>query len=639
MHSPTPPVRDSYEPTWTDAGLPLPPAQHLPASVATAVLHALRRSRLCRGIDARQLEQVADGATYATFNAGQTICHQGDSGVCLYVVAGGRVQLSVQRKGAFRMLNYVGKGDHFGELALLTDGRYSATATAMVDTQLVTIDRPHFQHLLTTAPLFAANISRSLGFQLRWETSGRTHHYRPKLVAIAHSTLQTQRLLRPLAEALARRDESIVVLTDRPHGPVADGDYAIERINPELVGDDRLRHLRARIVRLSESNDRVILDLRQQVDLTLVEILADCEVIYWLCEPNHVDTSAETLRALLTHNAAFAARVHWVWALGAGERFAPLIPSDLKLADPDFKVAVGTSSVGSARLQQGIARIVRNLSGIKLGLALSGGGARGLAHLGVLAAFDEAGIDFDLLAGTSSGALMAASYAAGFTPTDALRHFTEDLKPHWFWRHIPRGGQWYLWTMFHMGAWDSMLRRYMGDHYLEQLQLPLSIVTVDLVSGSEVVRDRGDIVNAVRESINIPLVSKPILRDGMALVDGGVLNNLPGDVLVRRGANLVVGVDVMARLSRSFAGNTPETPTEQMRLSGPLDCLLRVNEVQDKGISALRSSNLDLVIAPDAAEFPFSDFTRGVELAQRGAAAAREAIPQLKQLLAEVDSD
>lgn len=190
--------------------------------------------------------------------------------------------------------------------------------------------------------------------------------------------------------------------------------------------------------------------------------------------------------------------------------------------------------------------------------------------------------------------------------------------------------------MFRFGAWDRKLRAYAGNARLEQMRIPFSTVTVDLVAGRQVVRDRGDAVHAILESINMPTIAPPILRDGMALVDGGILNNLPGDVLAERGAALIVGVDVGARLPQKF-GKRLLRSNGKYRRPRVWETLLRVNEVQASGVNIPSTTAIDLTIAPDASAFDFADFTKGFELAEIGEAATEEAIPQLKQLIADLE--
>lgn len=601
----------------------------------------LRRSELCRGLSADEVRLIAAAVRERSVPAGEVVCRQGDSGESMFVVTRGRVKVAVERGGeTYRLLDYLGRGEHFGEMAVLTGGLRTATVAALVDTQLWELDREHFDRLLARVPGFAANLSRSLGYRLHWETSRRERRHQPALVALVNSTLRTQGLIRPLAKALVEQGDSIEVLTDRAEKWPSDGAYLIERIPTNLPLPEKAVAVHERLNQVLEHHDRVLLELTQaHVEDELPRLLAPCEEIWWLVEPRFMSSSCQNLRKMLQAEPRLASRVRLVWILPEGEPFAPIRPEGLGIGELDFKVVLCNNPQQPVRQQQhGIWRLVRHLRGTRIGLALGGGGARGLAHLGVLRALERAGIAFDLLAGTSSGALMGMSYAGGWSPDEAIEAFSEALTPGRFWRAMPGGIRWYLWTMFRMGAWDQKMRPFLGDAKFEQLQVPFATVSVDLVSGKQVVRDRGDTIHAVLESINVPIISRPILRDGMALVDGGVLNNLPGDILPERGAALVVGVDVASRLPKSFGKNTAETPTSAMRRAGPLETLLRVTEVQAYGITALRTEGVDLMITPDTSAFEFADFTRAKELAEVGEAAAEQSLPQLKQMLADLDA-
>ncbi len=178
-----------------------------------------------------------------------------------------------------------------------------------------------------------------------------------------------------------------------------------------------------------------------------------------------------------------------------------------------------------------------------------------------------------------------------------------------------------------------MLRKYLHDWRLEQLPIPFNAVTVDLVQVRTVVRRQGDAVHAILESINLPIVSKPILRDGMVLVDGGVLNNLPADVLADGGADFVVGVDVSSRVRHEFAGNRPGMPTAKMKNAGALDTLFRIFESQAHSIGSLRSRAVDFWITPDTSGFGLAEFNRTDEIAAAGAAAVSDKVSELKQRL------
>ncbi len=118
---------------------------------------------------------------------------------------------------------------------------------------------------------------------------------------------------------------------------------------------------------------------------------------------------------------------------------------------------------------------------------------------------------------------------------------------------------------YRFGQFDRMLRRYLEDWNLERLPVPCHGVTVDLVSGQAVVREQGDAVHAILESINLPVLSAPICRNGQALVDGGLVKNIPADVLVAKGCSFVIAVSVTAKMEHEFGKNRPDTPRDSMK--------------------------------------------------------------------------
>ena len=184
-----------------------------------------------------------------------------------------------------------------------------------------------------------------------------------------------------------------------------------------------------------------------------------------------------------------------------------------------------------------------------------------------------------------------------------------------------------------------MLRSYLQDWTLGQLSIPVQSVTVDLVTGKPVVRDCGDAANSILESINLPVLSKPIRRNGQVLVDGGLVNNVPADVLVRNGCNFVIAVSVTAHLEAEFAKNQPDTPTLEMSSASTLQTILRSYLVQNVNMNAIGVQPADVVIEPDVTEFGMTEFSRADELAAVGEAAARQAIPNIKNLLQQIDTE
>ncbi len=258
----------------------------------------------------------------------------------------------------------------------------------------------------------------------------------------------------------------------------------------------------------------------------------------------------------------------------------------------------------------GFERIIHQLRGIRIGVALGGGAARGMAHLGVLKVLEQNGIVIDMIAGTSAGAMTGILYASGMEPDYNAACFVRDLTPSWLFRHLPNGGYWYLLYKYRRGQFDPMLRPYLKDSRLEQLVIPVYSITVDLISGQAVVREEGDSVHAITESINLPVLSVPINRDGKALVDGGIINNVPANVLVSQGCNFVIAVSVTAQIEKEFASNRPETPTSKMKPASAIKTILRTYVVQNVNMNSVGVAPADFVIQPDMTGFDITEFTR-----------------------------
>jgi len=264
-----------------------------------------------------------------------------------------------------------------------------------------------------------------------------------------------------------------------------------------------------------------------------------------------------------------------------------------------------------------------------LGLALSGGGARGLAHIGVLKVLEREGIPIDLLAGTSMGGLVAAAYAAGMSAADleqealrmaSLRRLLPLADP-----TLPRQG------LFQGQRVVNYLSLHLGERTFDHLRIPLALVAVDLNSQRQVILRQGRVVDAVRATIAIPGLLTPVKRDGQLLVDGGVLNNLPTDVVRSMGADVVVAVDVPSNgISISRLRQHRYIPNG---LIDTLDVLWRSLMIMIAEIERyqLAQAPPDALIRPDipAGVTALTGFTRADEIIGVGEEAAIEALPHI----------
>jgi len=184
----------------------------------------------------------------------------------------------------------------------------------------------------------------------------------------------------------------------------------------------------------------------------------------------------------------------------------------------------------------------------KIGLALGGGGPRGLAHIGVLKVIEENGIPIDCLAGASMGALIGAVYAAG-VETERLEEIAlnMDLKktPLMLAPTIARS------DLIEGGRVREFIKSFVGDANIEELKIPFAAVATDINIGEEMVIDRGSVAEAVRASISVPGIFTPVRLGERFLVDGGLVNPVPISVVREMGAEAVMAVNVMVSVERN----------------------------------------------------------------------------------------
>ncbi len=370
-----------------------------------------------------------------------------------------------------------------------------------------------------------------------------------------------------------------------------------------------------------------------------MRFLSYVDIALWCIRPQDANAAVHLLKGLEKSIPKWRDKIRIVWLLDANAPIAPYVPELYELAERDFKLTFDAPGANQGSLlQHGFERIVHHLRGIQIGLALGGGAARGMAHLGVLKALEQHGIYIDMLAGTSAGALTGTVYAAGLDPDYIIHCFKTDLQPSWFFRQLPGGGYWYLLYKYRRNQFDPMLRKYLDRAKMEQLILPMFAISVDLVEGEPLVREVGDAAISVLESINLPPLSLPIIRSGQALVDGGLLNNIPANVLVAKGCNFVIASSVTAKLEKDFLEIRSKGRPGRNRFFPTIQVIMRQTMIQGYSMNSVGVQAADFVVAPDVTSFDISEFTRADEMARIGEMTANATVAKLRKVLGKLDS-
>lgn len=589
---------------------------------------------LCEGMQREQLEAMARQVTVRPFAAGEQLADANESVTEFWIVNEGEIEAHLtDARGRESRLGVIREGESVGEVAIMENSPRPVRFSAATRGTLLVAPVLTFRAWLDAYPALMRNLFRLLSLRFRTVVGIAPRSLPGRRLGVIAQSPRGCVLAARLMGRLLTAGERLLVWAQSPARLRDTGQWPpavpLESLDPNQ--QPLLEPPRAEIDR------RVVVWTTEPSLEHDPQRLSSCEVILWLVEPGDIDLASQQFQRLLGAMPELVDKVRIVWLVDAAQPVAPLFPL-WKWKHPAIKAPVETHGTGLTRLErQGLDRLLRALRGYSIGIALAGGGAKGMAHLGVLRVLEEAGLSFDAMSGTSAGAMAGIMYASGMSPVSAAENFQRDLTPSRWFRALPKWPNFYLVSQFRRLAWERMLRRYLHDWRLEQLLIPFSSVTVDLVQVRPVVRNEGDAVHAILESINLPVVSRPILRNGMVLVDGGVLNNLPADVLVEQQVDFVVGVDVSSRVRHEFGGNRPDVPTAKMKPVSSLDTLLRIFEAQAHNIGNLRNRAVDFWITPDTSRFGLAEFHRTQEIAAEGEAAAQGKVAELKQRLGDME--
>ena len=235
----------------------------------------------------------------------------------------------------------------------------------------------------------------------------------------------------------------------------------------------------------------------------------------------------------------------------------------------------------------------------KIGIALSGGGIKGLCHAGVLKALEERGIKPDIISGVSSGAVVGALYADGYTPDEIAKLFEDITLRNMTKVHVPDGG------FFRMDMFQAFLSQKLRSKTFEDLAIPLRIVATDLDKGRSVVFASGNLIDSIVASCCLPVLFCPKIIDGVHYVDGGVLKNFPVST-IRNDCEKVIGVNASVKVADEYKLSIINVASRSY------DLMFKANTLHDKELC-------DLLIEPlDVGHFATFDTEKGREIFDLG---------------------
>jgi NTE family protein len=246
----------------------------------------------------------------------------------------------------------------------------------------------------------------------------------------------------------------------------------------------------------------------------------------------------------------------------------------------------------------------------KLGLALGGGAVLGFAHVGVLKALTEAGFRPAFVAGTSAGSLFGALFCAGLSCQDIIE---ASEKISWMDLITPAVP---LMGLLKAEGLEKVVKKLTDDKTIEDLNIPFRAVATDLAGGKEVVIAGGSVARAVRASCSIPGIFIPLEEEGRLLADGGLVNNVPADIVRAMGADYVIAVDVICAADGRKPSNIGEV-------------IFRSMTILIAGTNSAGLVHADLMVRPDLAGFSPHDMKKKHEIVAAGEEAMKRLLPQI----------
>jgi NTE family protein len=560
---------------------------------------------LFKGLEPNLVRQIGAAAEWLSLPGGATLFRAGERPDALYVVLSGCLGVFLPDRGQQQVRGRVVAGSTVGEMGLISGRPRTADVVALRDTELARVSRESFDRVFGQHPeamlrIARLTVDRLEQSQLRAPNplqGARTFTLIPQSVEVDVGGFATE-----FVKALSACGRTELVWSVRAAAHTSHWFHRLEAANDYVVY-------------VADAQPSVWSNLCvRQADALLLLARAEGEVGGWSVLEGQREASLAPQRAelILVHDGDFVR--------GAAARW-------LK-QNPDI-AHHHVSGAGD------IQRVARMLTGRGIGLVLSGGGARGFAHIGIVKALREAGIPIDLVGGTSMGGILGAGVALRWSIeelTESFRRAFVDVNP-------LRDYTLPFVSLVSGRKVSRLLKHAFGDVTIEDLPLEFFCVSSNLTTGHSVVHRRGELWRWLRSSVAIPGVLPPIIHKGEVLVDGGTMNNLPVDAMRELGRGPVIGCDVGA--DRAFTSGSEEIdvplPWQLMswlrrrrHLPNIFQILWRAGMVNSSAMTAAHREKTDLLLQPPLAQIDMLNwkaFEKAIDAGYEYAARRLEALP------------
>jgi predicted acylesterase/phospholipase RssA/CRP-like cAMP-binding protein len=583
-------------------------------------------------LDAAALHALQSELEWRRLAPGETLFRQGEAGDATYIVVNGRLRIVVPNPdGSRHIVDEAGRGETVGEFALLTGEPRTATVYAIRDTDVVRLAQPVFDRLIERYPHAMLHIARIIARRdRRLYRVGAVETPATSFVVVPiTSDVPLTPFVRRLTAAMAAFGSTLHLNSeqfDRAYGK--DGAAQIEADHPmdiAVVGwltEQELQH------------SYVVYEADQVWSPWTQRCLRQADRIILIGQAGDDPGVGKIETALRSMNVAVAAELVLLHSNTDARPVGTRRWLEPRQVEQHHHVRLDVAD--------DFRRLARRMTNRAIGLVLSGGGACAFVHVGVFRALEEAGLEIDLVGGTSMGALLGAAYLMDwdYGHLHALAQ-TLNAPKHVLDRTLP------FVSLMASAKVTTLYRELFGNVQIEDLRRPFFCVSTNLTRAKPMIHRQGAVWEAVRASTALPGVFSPLLYNGDVLVDGGVMNNFPIDLMREQcGGGTVIAVDASPPLEKfthyqfgpSISGwhvllrrLNPFVPN--LRVPSIYDILIRTMGINTVYRQPLTQHLADVLIQPPVGQFRPLDFTAYDTIAELGYQTAKEPIRALKAAL------
>ncbi|EKP06526.1 MULTISPECIES: patatin-like phospholipase family protein [Leptospira] len=477
-------------------------------------------------LDKSTLSKLESRMEWLVIPGGEVLLKQGDSGDSMYILVSGRLSWTVRSENEEILAEgELGKGDILGEMSLLSGDKRSATVVALRTSQVVRIFREDFRKCFANSPEALFQITGTIAHRLGTE---RNQVYRKsksvRTVSVFPLNFQENpdEFYRSLQNGLRNFGKTILV----DYNSFKNRERSLKKRDTYRLGD-----LVNWFYDLEKYYDKLIFKTDMQNPGWRETCFRQSDRILVLIDPILPFPSySEEINSMLPETI----QKELVFLIDSDFMDWKRIESILK------KFPSITHSIVRRGMNVDFGRLSRRLTGKSIGVALSGGGAKGFAHLGLLKCFEENEIPVDMISGTSAGAIMGGLFAMGLDSSDILPL----IRNFWLDRNLLGDFTFPFVSLVRGKRYSQAIHEFFKDRSIETLPIPFYAIACNLTKAERKVFDRGLLWKAVRSSTSIPGIFPPFAERGELFVDGGLLDNLPGSILKERGAGILISVDL-----------------------------------------------------------------------------------------------